>query len=135
MRKGAKAAVIGSVFAVMLGGAGYGAYNLVTAVSGGTGRGGRTRAGEDRAAERRRGQGDQPRVLRGLGEGRRGEGGRVHELRGEPPRACSPATATTRTSAGVRITPGTVSGATVPFSSRRRCPTRGRASPSRTTRN
>ncbi|MFG2307728.1 penicillin-binding transpeptidase domain-containing protein [Streptomyces sp. NPDC048566] len=39
MRKGAKAAVIGSAFAVMLGGAGYGAYNFVTAVSGGTGSG------------------------------------------------------------------------------------------------
>ncbi|MEV6192731.1 penicillin-binding transpeptidase domain-containing protein [Streptomyces sp. NPDC051920] len=42
MRKGAKAAVIGSVFAVMVGGAGYGAYNVVTAISGdgGTGAGG-----------------------------------------------------------------------------------------------
>ncbi|MEU6277608.1 penicillin-binding transpeptidase domain-containing protein [Streptomyces populi] len=42
MRKGARAAVIGSVFAVMVGGAGYGAYNVVTAVSGsdGTGAGG-----------------------------------------------------------------------------------------------
>lgn len=42
MRKGARAAVIGSVFAVMVGGAGYGAYNVVTAVSGGgaTGDGG-----------------------------------------------------------------------------------------------
>ncbi|MCX4990356.1 penicillin-binding transpeptidase domain-containing protein [Streptomyces sp. NBC_00568] len=34
MRKGAKAAVIGSVFAVMVGGAGYGAYNVVTSISG-----------------------------------------------------------------------------------------------------
>jgi len=34
MRKGAKAAVVGSVFAVMVGGAGYGAYNVVTAISG-----------------------------------------------------------------------------------------------------
>ncbi|MGW0824085.1 penicillin-binding transpeptidase domain-containing protein [Streptomyces sp. NPDC002845] len=34
MRKGAKAAVVGSVFAVMVGGAGYGAYNIVTAVAG-----------------------------------------------------------------------------------------------------
>lgn len=41
MRKGAKAAVIGSVFAVVLGGVGYGAYNFVTAVSGGTGAAGR----------------------------------------------------------------------------------------------
>jgi hypothetical protein len=40
MRKGARAAVIGSVFAVMVGGAGYGAYNVVTAISGDGGTGG-----------------------------------------------------------------------------------------------
>ncbi|CAL9538098.1 penicillin-binding transpeptidase domain-containing protein [Streptomyces sp. Tu 3180] len=34
MGRGVKAAVIGGVFAVMVGGAGYGAYNLVSAVSG-----------------------------------------------------------------------------------------------------
>jgi hypothetical protein len=34
MGKGVKAAVVGGVFAVMLGGAGYGAYNLVSAVDG-----------------------------------------------------------------------------------------------------
>ncbi|MFJ9179583.1 penicillin-binding transpeptidase domain-containing protein [Streptomyces sp. NPDC102360] len=35
MRKGAKIAIVGGVFTVMVGGAGYGAYNLVTAVTGG----------------------------------------------------------------------------------------------------
>ncbi|MFJ9040419.1 penicillin-binding transpeptidase domain-containing protein [Streptomyces sp. NPDC102406] len=34
MRKGVKVALVGGVFAVMVGGAGYGAYNIVTAVSG-----------------------------------------------------------------------------------------------------
>ncbi|GGX26193.1 penicillin-binding transpeptidase domain-containing protein [Streptomyces lomondensis] len=34
MAKGVKAAVIGSVFAVMVGGAGYGTYNIVSALSG-----------------------------------------------------------------------------------------------------
>jgi hypothetical protein len=34
MRKGAKAAIVGSVFAVMVGGAGYGTYNMVNALSG-----------------------------------------------------------------------------------------------------
>lgn len=33
MRKGAKAAVIGSVFTVMVGGAGYGAFNIVSALT------------------------------------------------------------------------------------------------------
>ncbi|MFJ8634134.1 penicillin-binding transpeptidase domain-containing protein [Streptomyces sp. NPDC093568] len=35
MSKGVKAAVIGSVFAVMVGGAGYGAYNIMSALNGG----------------------------------------------------------------------------------------------------
>ncbi|MGP3772663.1 penicillin-binding transpeptidase domain-containing protein [Streptomyces sp. SDT5-1] len=35
MRKGVKVAVVGGVFTVMLGGAAYGGYNLVTAVTGG----------------------------------------------------------------------------------------------------
>ncbi|MFF5184036.1 penicillin-binding transpeptidase domain-containing protein [Streptomyces sp. NPDC000345] len=39
MRKGAKAAIVGTVFAVMVGGAGYGAFNIVSAVGGGGGPG------------------------------------------------------------------------------------------------
>lgn len=35
MRKGAKAAIVGSVFAVMVGGAAYGTYNVVNALNGG----------------------------------------------------------------------------------------------------
>ncbi|MFE0130360.1 penicillin-binding transpeptidase domain-containing protein [Streptomyces sp. NPDC059037] len=37
MRKGVKVALVGGVFAVMVGGAGYGAYNLVNGVTGGGG--------------------------------------------------------------------------------------------------
>ncbi|GAA4805192.1 penicillin-binding transpeptidase domain-containing protein [Streptomyces ziwulingensis] len=40
MGRGVKVAVIGGVFAVMVGGAGYGAYNVVSALDGGTGPGG-----------------------------------------------------------------------------------------------
>ncbi|MGW2045154.1 penicillin-binding transpeptidase domain-containing protein [Streptomyces sp. NPDC001858] len=40
MRKGAKAVIVGSVFAVMVGGAGYGAFNIVNALDGGGGGGG-----------------------------------------------------------------------------------------------
>ncbi|MFI2379067.1 penicillin-binding transpeptidase domain-containing protein [Streptomyces sp. NPDC018964] len=39
MSKGVKTAVIGGVFAVMVGGAGYGVYNIVSAVNGGGGSG------------------------------------------------------------------------------------------------
>ncbi|WP_405956159.1 penicillin-binding transpeptidase domain-containing protein [Streptomyces phaeochromogenes] len=42
MRNGAKAAIVGGVFAVMVGGAGYGAYNIVSAVSGDGGSAGTT---------------------------------------------------------------------------------------------
>jgi len=40
MGKGVKVAVVGGVFAVMVGGAGYGAYNIVSAIGGGGGGGG-----------------------------------------------------------------------------------------------
>ncbi|MFJ4621447.1 penicillin-binding transpeptidase domain-containing protein [Streptomyces sp. NPDC088812] len=40
MHKGAKAAIVGSVLAVMVGGAGYGTYNFVSALDGGGGTGG-----------------------------------------------------------------------------------------------
>lgn len=40
MRKGVKATVIGGVFAVMVGGAGYGAFNVVSALGGSSGVGG-----------------------------------------------------------------------------------------------
>ncbi|GAA3789513.1 penicillin-binding transpeptidase domain-containing protein [Streptomyces chiangmaiensis] len=36
MRKGVKAAIVGGVFTVMVGGAGYGAYNVLTALDGGS---------------------------------------------------------------------------------------------------
>lgn len=39
MRKGVKAAIVGSVFTVMVGGAGYGAYNVVSALNGDGGSG------------------------------------------------------------------------------------------------
>lgn len=39
MGKGVKVAVVGGVFAVMVGGAGYGAYNIVSAIGGGGGGG------------------------------------------------------------------------------------------------
>ncbi|GLJ87541.1 penicillin-binding transpeptidase domain-containing protein [Streptomyces poonensis] len=39
MRKGAKAAIVGGVFAVMVGGAGYGAFNVVAALNGDAGAG------------------------------------------------------------------------------------------------
>jgi hypothetical protein len=42
MRKGVKGAIVGTVFAAMVGGAGYGAFNIVSALSGDDGGGGGT---------------------------------------------------------------------------------------------
>ncbi|WP_329218107.1 penicillin-binding transpeptidase domain-containing protein [Streptomyces sp. NBC_01485] len=50
MRKGAKAAVVGSVFAVMVGGAGYGAFNIVNALDGGGSGGGGAGGGDEPVA-------------------------------------------------------------------------------------
>ncbi|GHC61841.1 penicillin-binding transpeptidase domain-containing protein [Streptomyces flavofungini] len=56
MRKGAKAALVGGVFAVLVGGSGYGAYNVVTAVNADSGsssaaKGGARRSGPPTRAE------------------------------------------------------------------------------------
>ncbi|AXI87871.1 penicillin-binding protein [Streptomyces sp. ETH9427] len=49
MGKGVKVAVVGGVFAVMVGGAGYGAYNIVSAIGGGGGGGGSSAADTPRS--------------------------------------------------------------------------------------
>ncbi|MFH9329877.1 penicillin-binding transpeptidase domain-containing protein [Streptomyces althioticus] len=49
MGKGVKVAVVGGVFAVMIGGAGYGAYNIVSALGGGGGGGGSSAADTPRS--------------------------------------------------------------------------------------
>ncbi|AZM61776.1 MULTISPECIES: penicillin-binding transpeptidase domain-containing protein [unclassified Streptomyces] len=51
MRKGVRTAVIGGVFAVMVGGAGYGAYNIVSAVGGGGGASAEKKSGPPDADE------------------------------------------------------------------------------------
>ncbi|MGW0970874.1 penicillin-binding transpeptidase domain-containing protein [Streptomyces sp. NPDC002516] len=118
MRKGARAAVIGSVFAVMVGGAGYGAYNVVTAIGGdgGTGAGGPApvRTGPPSGAEVEEAsraffaaweKGDAAKAAAYTNYASNAEG----LLAGY--RADAHLT-------GVRITPGAASGATVPFSVR-----------------
>lgn len=51
MGKGVRTAVIGGVFAVMVGGAGYGAYNIVSAVNGGGGASAEKKSGPPDAEE------------------------------------------------------------------------------------
>ncbi|MFD4548091.1 penicillin-binding transpeptidase domain-containing protein [Streptomyces sp. NPDC058466] len=116
MRKGAKAAVIGSVFAVMVGGAGYGAYNVVTAVSGDGGSGASgpapVKTGPPSSAEVK----ETSRAFFAAWE------------QGDAAKAAAYTTYATNAEAllagyrtdahltGVKITPGAPTGATVPFS-------------------
>jgi hypothetical protein len=115
MRNGAKAAIVGGVFAVMVGGAGYGAYNIVSAVSGDSGSAGTT-------AEKKTGPPSADEVE---------ETSKTFFAAWKKGDAATAATETNNAQAArpllvayggqahitkVRITPGTPAGTTVPFS-------------------
>ncbi|WGD42449.1 penicillin-binding transpeptidase domain-containing protein [Streptomyces cathayae] len=116
MGKGVKATVIGGVFAVMVGGAGYGVYNIVSAVNGGGGGG-----GPDAAVTKKSGPPDKEEVAKASGAffaawekaqaeqaasytNNAGEAGPLLAAYGEDAHL-----------ADVEITPGTATGTTVPF--------------------
>ncbi|MEV5340291.1 penicillin-binding transpeptidase domain-containing protein [Streptomyces sp. NPDC052676] len=114
MRKGVKGAIIGSVFAVMVGGAGYGAFNIVSALSGDGGGSGGTETvksgppSEDEVAQTTRkffaawekGQGQAAASY----TNNAGVAGPLLTAFGEDAHLTD-----------VRITPGAAKGATVPF--------------------
>ncbi|MFI8856104.1 penicillin-binding transpeptidase domain-containing protein [Streptomyces prasinus] len=118
MGKGVKAAVVGGVFAVMVGGAGYGVYNIVSAVSGdGDGGGGGTGA----AATKRSGLPDEKEVEKASGAffaaWEKGEATRAASYTNNA-EAAAPLLAAYGEDAritDVEITPGTPAGTTVPF--------------------
>ncbi|MGY3202237.1 penicillin-binding transpeptidase domain-containing protein [Streptomyces sp. TE5632] len=116
MGKGVKATVIGGVFAVMVGGAGYGVYNIVSAVNGDGGGG-----GSDAAVTKKSGPPDAEEVAKASGAffaaweraqaeqaasytNNAGEAAPLLAAYGEDARI-----------ADVEITPGTATGTTVPF--------------------
>ncbi|MFG2023154.1 penicillin-binding transpeptidase domain-containing protein [Streptomyces sp. NPDC048825] len=113
MRKGAKAAVVGGVFAVMVGGAGYGAFNIVSAITGGSTAGGDTvKTGPPSSDEVKETSEEFFAAW---------EKGQAAKAAGHTNNAgvAQPLLAGYRTEAqltGVKITPGTPSGQTVPFS-------------------
>ncbi|GGM04443.1 penicillin-binding protein [Streptomyces fumigatiscleroticus] len=114
MGKGAKAAVIGSVFAVMVGGAGYGAYNIVSALSGGdTGASGPApvKTGPPSGSEVRQASG------RFFAAWEKGQAASAASYTNNDAAAEPLLTAYAQDAhiQDVRITPGTASGATVPF--------------------
>ncbi|MCX5558346.1 penicillin-binding transpeptidase domain-containing protein [Streptomyces sp. NBC_00038] len=117
MRKGAKAAIVGGVFAVMVGGAGYGAYNVVTAISGDGGTSGASgpapvKTGPPSADEVKEASG------KFFAAWEKGDAVTAAELTNND--ADADPVLTSFGDAGriakVQITPGTPSGASVPFS-------------------
>ncbi|MFH8936794.1 penicillin-binding transpeptidase domain-containing protein [Streptomyces griseosporeus] len=115
MRKGVKAAIVGSVFAVMVGGAGYGAYNVVSALNGDGG------SGASGPAPVRTGppSGDEVRETSTafFAAWAKGQAAQAASYTDNATMA-EPLLASYGQSAhitGVRITPGAVNGASVPF--------------------
>ncbi len=129
MSKGVKAAVIGGVFAVMVGGAGYGAYNIMSALNGdgGTGNGGaaKVKSGPPSGDEVKetsakffaaweKGQATQAASY----TNNDGAAGPLLTAYGEDAHIT-----------GVKITPGAAQGATVPFTVKAKVSYEGRSEP------
>jgi hypothetical protein len=118
MAKGVKVAVIGSVFAVMVGGAGYGAYNIVSALNedGGSGASGPApvRTGPPSGAEIKE---TSAKFFAAWEKGRAATAATYtnNDAAAEPLLTAYGGDAHIK---GVRITPGTASGATIPFTVR-----------------
>jgi hypothetical protein len=114
MRKGVKGAIVGSVFAVMVGGAGYGAFNIVSALSGDGGGAGGTETvktgppSEDEVAETTR---------KFLAAWEKGQGRTAASYTNNAGVAGPLLTAFGEDAhlTDVKITPGAAKGATVPF--------------------
>ncbi|AWT43784.1 MULTISPECIES: penicillin-binding transpeptidase domain-containing protein [Streptomyces] len=118
MRKGVKAAIVGSVFAVMVGGAGYGAYNVVSALNGDGGSGASgpapVRTGPPGSDEVRE---TSTAFFAAWAKGQAAQAAAYTDNAA----MAEPLLASYGQSAhitGVRITPGAVNGASVPFSVR-----------------
>ncbi|MET9965747.1 penicillin-binding transpeptidase domain-containing protein [Streptomyces sp. NPDC006356] len=116
MSKGVRTAVIGGVFAVMVGGAGYGAYNIMSALNGGgaTGQGGPApvRSGPPSAEE------VEETTAKFFAAWEKGEAAQAAAYTNNDA-AAEPVLTSYGEGAhitGVKITPGKVTGATVPFS-------------------
>ncbi|MFD8419882.1 penicillin-binding transpeptidase domain-containing protein [Streptomyces sp. NPDC059466] len=114
MRKGAKAAIIGSVFAVMVGGAGYGAFNVVSALDGKESAGGPApvKSGPPSGAEVKE---TSAKFLAAWAKGDAAGAATYTNFASQAETLLAGYRADAHLT-GVRITPGTPSGASVPFS-------------------
>ncbi|WP_217144397.1 penicillin-binding transpeptidase domain-containing protein [Streptomyces sp. AC627_RSS907] len=111
MGRGVKAAVIGGVFAVMVGGAGYGAYNVVSALDGDGGSGASAKSGPPSADE------IEETSEKFFAAWEKGDATTAAALTNNAATAGTLLTAYGEGAhiTGVEITPGTAAGATVPF--------------------
>ncbi|MFR0353101.1 penicillin-binding transpeptidase domain-containing protein [Streptomyces sediminimaris] len=129
MGKGAKAAVIGGVFAVMVGGAGYGGYNIVSALNADTGgpgaSGGSVRTGPPSGSEVKETSG---KFFAAWEKGQPAQAATYtnNDAAAEP---LLTAYGEDAHITGVHITPGTARGATVPFTVRATVSYDGRSKP------
>ncbi|GAB3173759.1 penicillin-binding transpeptidase domain-containing protein [Streptomyces incanus] len=130
MGKGVKTAVIGGVFAVMVGGAGYGVYTIVSAVNGDVGGG-----GSDTAVTKKSGPPDKGEVEKASGTffaaWEKGEAAQAasytNNAEGAGPLLA--AYGEEARIADVEITPGTPVGTTVPFSVKATVSYKGKSEP------
>ncbi|MFE7273904.1 penicillin-binding transpeptidase domain-containing protein [Streptomyces sp. NPDC057623] len=129
MSKGVKATVIGGVFAVMVGGAGYGAYNIMSALNGGgaTGQGGPApvRSGPPSAEE------VEETTAKFFAAWEKGQAAQAAGYTNND--AAAEALLTSYSGGahitGVKITPGEATGTAVPFSVRAKVSYEGKSKP------
>ncbi|MET9681801.1 penicillin-binding transpeptidase domain-containing protein [Streptomyces coeruleorubidus] len=128
MGKGVKAAVIGGVFAAMVGGAGYGAYNIMSALNGGGGTSGV-------AAEKKSGPPDKDEVkettAKFFAAWEKGEAATAASYTNNDTAAEQLLTAFGDDAhiTDVKITPGTASGTTVPYTVKAKVAYDGKSEP------
>ncbi|MFH8800574.1 penicillin-binding transpeptidase domain-containing protein [Streptomyces sp. NPDC017936] len=131
MRKGVKAAIVGSVFAVMVGGAGYGTYNVVDALNGDGG----GSAGGGPATTKKSGPPSASEVEETtaafFAAWEKGEAATAASYTDNAEKAAPLLTSYAEAAhiTGVKITPGAAAGATVPFTVRATVSYEGKSEP------
>ncbi|MEV8553309.1 penicillin-binding transpeptidase domain-containing protein [Streptomyces glaucescens] len=128
MRKGVKGAIVGAVFAVMVGGAGYGTVNIVSALDddgGGSGGAGTERTGPPSGDE----VAETTRAFFAAWERAQGPTAASYTNNAQAAGALLTAFGEEAHITGVRITPGAARGTTVPFSVKATVSWDGRSKP------
>ncbi|MFI5876482.1 penicillin-binding transpeptidase domain-containing protein [Streptomyces sp. NPDC051445] len=133
MRKGAKAAIVGSVFAVMVGGAGYGAFNLVNALNDGGNGGDGSAGGEPAVVKTGPPSGSEVKEASTefFAAWTKGEAAAAADLTNNAAKAEPLLTSYGQAAhiTGVKITPGAPVGARVPFSVKATVSYQGKSKP------